>query len=112
MRTEIPTAICENDAMEKATTMIANNSQRIAPEFLFMACASTFVTNPPTNYANAIVPQKATLAPKGSSHVNTGIWSMLLSEETLESAIWKQRPSASCMKVNCGLRRRATAVMQ
>jgi hypothetical protein len=46
MRTEIPTAICENDAAEKARMIIANNSQRIAPEFLFMACASRFFSQP------------------------------------------------------------------
>jgi hypothetical protein len=34
----MPTAICENDAAEKDKRRIANNSQRTAPLFLFIAC--------------------------------------------------------------------------
>jgi hypothetical protein len=42
MRTETPTAICENDAAEKDRMMIANSSQRIAARFLFIARLPSF----------------------------------------------------------------------
>ena len=64
MRTEMPTAICENEAPEKDRMMIANNSQRSAALFLFIALPLVLIKDRlEKRNANVIVPQSPRFGP-------------------------------------------------
>src|SRR5437879_2317108 len=90
MRTEMPTATCENDATEKVKMTTANISHRTTARFPFMTL-SLFPRSRPDKFTRQmpLCPRNQPLASLRSSLINTGLRSMLRTEGHLECATWR-----------------------